>query len=377
MTVAAKIILIYLGVMSLGFVVVILATWRQKHRNDRQAERYARLWESFRPSLEQVLFANREARDLCLPLQTRAFARYALAQLALYADRLTDDSLDRLARVLEALGHYNVIVRMSLSRKPSVRVEAMHWISTFRLFDFKAEALNGLEDRNALVQEKAFLAAVRIFSDRELERFLYWMDRTPGDFSQVDRMARALALLERVEDCTTASFVLGLYEQLHTPYAKRVLVEWVGHASITGAIPLLKEVLVEAGDSEVRIGAIRSIIRLHASSLLPDIINVCLNRDESDAVRIVAARALARLAEGTHVDRCLPVWMQLLGDNLWWVRTYAAAGIARLEHGRQVLERSAVEHPDSFAREMSAYFAQILEDQGALWKSIERSLATG
>jgi hypothetical protein len=111
-------------------------------------------------------------------------------------------------------------------------------------------------------------------------------------------------------------------------------------------------------DREVRAAALRALGRLgRAPEEARDPIVIALN-DDTEFVRIQAARAAA----GLPAEIALPVLRGSLSDRSWWVRRAAAEALLRLgPAGIDTLWAAARKHPDRFAGDMAA---QVLLDSG-------------
>ncbi|HMC36727.1 MAG TPA: HEAT repeat domain-containing protein [Actinomycetota bacterium] len=111
-------------------------------------------------------------------------------------------------------------------------------------------------------------------------------------------------------------------------------------------------------DREVRAAALRALARLGiAPPQASDPIVIALN-DDTEFVRVQAARAAAYLPPEVAV----PVLQGSMGDSSWWVRRASAESLLKLgPKGIGTLWAAANKHPDVFAGDMAA---QVLLDAG-------------
>jgi len=167
-------------------------------------------------------------------------------------------------------------------------------------------------------------------------------------------VTEVLILLQDAAPAVTARLVAS--PNLPAPIV-RACLDAVGRL---GLVQLAYEVgsRITHRDPEVRAAALRALGRLRrVPTRSRDAVIIAL-ADDTEFVRIQAARAAAFIPELNAVTEL----SHALGDPSWWVRRAAAESLlARDDWGLRALQEAAVSHLDRFARDMAA---QVLLDAG-------------
>jgi HEAT repeat protein len=264
-----------------------------------------------------------------------------------------------LTDLLEAAGVGESLLGQLGAHRLTVRLEALDGLAKARLPGTFGAVLEHLGDSRP---------AVRFMAARALARTL--AEWTPGP-TRDQAVADFAAGLERADLPPGAA---GETLQLLEAMAPEVLSRLLGQ--VPPPVPLLKAALDAAGrlglagfsqsivplithhDREVRAAALRALGRLgRVPPGARDAIVIALN-DDTEFVRIQAARAAGRLPQRLGT----PLLYQSMGDSSWWVRKASGEALLRLgTRGIAALRKASRTHTDGFARDMAA---QVLLDAG-------------
>jgi hypothetical protein len=115
-------------------------------------------------------------------------------------------------------------------------------------------------------------------------------------------------------------------------------------------LPLLRfvESCLESEEHEVRVNALKAIRSIgfitNPQSLL------AFSVSESWVEQMSFAQAAGELVHPIYKDRLI----ELLSSSNWWVRYYAGEALSKYKEGKVILEESAANHHDAFARDMAS-----------------------
>ncbi len=362
--------IVLLLLLFLGFLTVLAAERIRYRMGERR-------WASRKALFARVVESYLLQPDDAIPPRIKlrgAFREWAFKQLLMYDAKLEGESRRKLRRLLEDHGFLVEFERWMESRKWWERARGLHACGVFELPDCHSKVLELLEhDKHPFVRRKALFALSRIGDERDLEAMVRAIDSGDYEWYQLEQMVGLLEQLKLPDDGDLPEHpLLGAIRKAERPFTKRCLFECAGRKGVYSAIPLLGSALLQESDSEVRIGILKAIMQLGAVTLLPDLMKLADQEAEPVPVRIVAMKAAAMMSSADQLD----FLREQLGDSIWWIRYYSALGLARIG-GTTELERLSELHPDSYGREMARYFLQLLSSEGALWRSVERSLAYG
>ncbi len=263
-----------------------------------------------------------------------------------------------IASRLEEAGVGESLIRRVHSRRRTVRLEALEALARARL-----PATFGAV--TALLRHPQ--PHIRLMAGRTAARTIAIWN---GPSREIGVASFAQSLPETHLPAGALTEVLILLEDAAPAVINRLMADPSLPASIAracldaiGRLELV-QLAYEAGsrithrDPEVRAAALRALGRLQrVPTRSRDAVVIAL-ADDTEFVRIQAARAAAFVPEPSAVTAL----SHALGDRSWWVRRASAESLlARDEWGLRALQQAAASHRDRFARDMAA---QVLRDAG-------------
>ncbi len=273
-------------------------------------------------------------------------------------DLLEGEESDWLAEGLERSGVAASLLRRLGSSRLTVRMDALEGLARARLPSTLGPVIHVMASPRPVLRLMAARAAARTVSswsgpgvDEAIRSFTGALMTCELPVGAAGEM---LVLLER----SAPAAVARLLTQSDTPtFLLRAALDSVGRLRLV-------ELAYETGtrvthrDREVRSAALRALGRLGRVPLRARDAVVIALTDDTEFVRVQAARAAAFVA----ASDALVALYESLGDLSWWVRRASAESLLHLgRQGISVLVRAARLHPDRFAREMAA---QVLLDSG-------------
>jgi HEAT repeat protein len=264
-----------------------------------------------------------------------------------------------LTGLLEASGVGEELRHRLSSNRLSVRLEALDDLARVRLSGAFPDLLPCLQDPRA---------PVRLMAARALARTLAAWTQGPGRDHATASFVGGLETaglppgaagetLQLLEDA--APDVLSrLFSRVSLPVSLlRAALDAVGRLGLSQFTPNLVPRITHH-DREVRAAALRALGRLGRSPMQARVAIVIALNDDTEFVRIQAARAAGRLPQRMAV----PLLLDSMGDPSWWVRRASAEALLGMgPKGIAALRRASRGHSDRFARDMSA---QVLRDAG-------------
>lgn len=373
-TTIAHAIVFYLAILSILFIGIVCWMVLMKWKNDWQTQLWESRKQSFRQKVEEYLITSSSVLSPRMKSSLQGdFREWALTELMHYEERLSGQSGQRLTQLLYDWGFVEELDRWLASPKWWKRLKALQVVAVFHLTDKKQEVIRSLKDSHPLIRMKAFWGLGMIGDRQDLPILLDALKRDHYDWFQVDRVVTILNQLDFSETSNTGNWLVSFYHEASKPFVKRCLIDLMAEQGSYEVIPFLnEEVLTQELPFEVRIGMLKTLLRLHAVQAIPTFRSILANENDHPGVLIMAMKGVALLGGAS----CKQVFVEYLGHPLWWVRYYSAVGLARMGDVGE-LKRISVEHPDLYGREMARYFLQLIQQEGALWRSIESSLIAG
>jgi len=268
-----------------------------------------------------------------------------------------DEGMELAAR-LESAGVGQSLVRRLGSRRHTVRLQALEALARARLPTAFAAVNHLLNHPQPAVRLMAGRAAARTIAT--------WNGpaREAGVISFADSLARAdlpagvvTEVLILLQDAAAAVIARLMADPKLSALTTRACLDAVGRL---GLVQLAYEVgsRTTHTDAEVRAAALRALGRLRrVPARARDAVVIAL-ADDTEFVRIQAARAAAFVP----AENAVTALYESLSDPSWWVRRASAESLlGRGEWGVSSLQKAATSHPDRYARDMAA---QVLHDAG-------------
>lgn len=259
---------------------------------------------------------------------------------------------------LEEAGVVEALVRRLESHRRTVRIEALESLARARLpkaFD----AINRyVYHSQALVRLMAARAAARTLAA--------WTGHGRPDAAaafaeslrSIDLPAGGVAeILILLEDAASLVIARLMANPKLAPPLARACLDAIGRLGLS-ALAYETGLRIKNRDPEVRAAALRAMGRLGRVPMRARDAVIIALADDTEFVRIQAARAAAFVPEQNAVTALY----EALGDRSWWVRRASAESLsARGAWGIDALRKAAASHHDRYARDMAA---QVLLDAG-------------
>lgn len=328
-----------------GYVLAYHAMSRSRERRSDElgtlwTERWLRALEGDGPFPQPPL--TREAQDAALVLREQVGGERGAV----------------LASHLQAAGVVQELTRRLESRRRIVRIEALEGLARARLPQAFDAVNRYVYHPQPLVRLMAARAAARTLATWDGQGRYDAASAFAESLATIELPAGAVAellvLLEDAASMVTARLMAD--PKLPAPLA-RACLDAIGRLGLS---PLAYEAVprVTHPDPEVRSAALRAMGRLgRVPTRARDAVVIAL-ADDTEFVRVQAARAAAFVPELSAVAALYAA----LGDRSWWVRRASAESLAsRDPWGVDALRRAAASHPDRYARDMAA---QVLLDAG-------------
>jgi HEAT repeat protein len=268
-----------------------------------------------------------------------------------------DQGMELAARLEEA-GVGQSLVRRLGSRRRTVRLDALETLARARLPTAFAAVNYLLHHPQPVVRLMAGRAAARTLaiwngSARDVG-VISFADSLAGAELPAGAVTEVLILLQDAAPAVIARMMAD--PNLSAP-PTRACLDAVGRL---GLVQLAYEAgsRITHANAEVRAAALRALGRLRrVPARARDAVVIAL-ADDTEFVRIQAARAAAFVQE----ENALTALYESLGDPSWWVRRASAESLlGRGDWGVGALQKAAASHPDRYAKDMAA---QVLLDAG-------------
>jgi HEAT repeat protein len=341
-----------IGITGLGLLFLtayilayhVLSLPRERRRQER-LEAWTEHWYNvlFSNTMSSAKGLDREAEEAALEVR----------------ERLRGDEGKEFSRLLEDLQVGQRLIARLGSRRLTSRLEALDALAKARLPSALGPLLNFMVDESPVVRLLSASAAARTMAELE-----------PGAHRQqiARRFVEALkAASLPAGACSEIIRLLGegssevltfiLWSPIASSAVLRAALDAVGSSGLTRFTDAAVFRITDH-DREVRAAALRALGRLGSVPEEAQTPIVIALNDDTEFVRIQAARAAACLPS----EIALAMLGQALSDRSWWVRRAAAESLLRLRpEGVDVLWAAARKHPDRFAGDMAA---QVLLDSG-------------
>jgi hypothetical protein len=355
-----SILFIYLFLLS-GLLLIVIAwlilkklktnyerkTWKHRRKRfKREVEKYLNTPTEITPRMKSSLKGN--------------FRHWALNQLIRYETKLTDVGVKRLSKLMDEWGITKDIETGMKSQHWWKRYEALYLSAAFQLEKERTNVLKMCMDDNPLIRMAAITTISSIGNEEDIFEIFKVLEEYNTEYYQLDWVLHNLVNIKSTKDKAFYDCVKEKYPTYKKAFTRRCILEWMGKKNRVDCIPFIVNVMKnECG--EVRVGAIKALIKLEAKIALPYYVRYIEDENELPGIKILSMKGLALLGD-QQLAECMEV---NLGHKLWWVRYYSAFGLMKLgQGGEKELVRLEQSHPDKYARDMSRYYLDMLKLKG-------------
>lgn len=352
------IVLYTAGILTLLSILLLAATIALRIATDRRLRHEAAFRSRAKPILHSFLSgeATPEMTRAVLEKDPHAATRILLEESDVLGEQGREKLLPLLAgmpvgqRMLDRLG----------SRFWEKRLRSAEYLGYLGGNSSLPALMTALRDEVLAVRFAAATSLARLGCRDAVEPILQALD-APGEVSQ-RRVAEVIQILgARASDPILAILQDPGTNENSLGIAARV----AGGLRLHRAIDPLRHLLGHESPN-VRLNAIRSLASIGDHSVSAAIAS--LGEDPSWEVRSCVMQALGRLTASAQI----PLLLQGLSDQEWWVRLNAAEALHSLgDPGISVLRDASDHHVDAYGRDMSR---QILQQHGILQPSTETKL---
>lgn len=223
------------------------------------------------------------------------------------------------------------------SRKWSSRMNALFYIEDFHLSNLLNDVLLFLDKK---ISEEEVIHVLRILSTFQYRHLFEMLTLRYIFFSEYEYRNILIRLQKEPFD----QFVLGFKKcQNHLQYA---VLEVIGvKKELRYSFFLEKVFLSYSGETKIR--ALKALAELGYVKNIDPYFDLLVSSKWEE--RMISAKLFGALQE----TRCLPRLIDLLHDQIWWVRSQAGQAIARFPNGKQVLQNVFETSKDPFAKDMA------------------------
>lgn len=312
-----------LVVVSVGLVVLVLATAARRATVQRSARRRARLEAAARPALMALLH---DAGSTTTSSLGRTERRVLAKMAASYLGKLRGEDRAALVSLLEGDGTLRAAQRRSRSRLALRRSRAAELLGAAGWAPALWDLARLCHDRHAEVRLVAARALAKLGDPVAIPVLLNTLEE-PAKLP-VSSVARALAGISE-----GAGPRLRVALAATAPRARAIAADLLGLHGVVTAVDDLVATLRQDVDPDVRAACARALGRISSPRAVVPLL-VAAEGDQFTAVRVEAVTALGLLGSG----RAVPALTRALDDEDALVSERAAAALAALgTAGRSVL----------------------------------------
>lgn len=237
--------------------------------------------------------------------------------------------------VLYLADHYRKRLK---SRKWSVRMNALYHIEDFKIKSLNKEIFNLIEKKK--VSQEEIIHTLRILASFQFASIPKLLSDRFDDLSEYEYRN----ILIRLDRDLFEQFLLGFHrfqKQLQNALLDVIAVKKeLIYVSFT-------EKIFFAYSGEVKLRAMKALAELGYVKNIDPFLDLLLSPKWEE--RMVTAKLFGALKE----TKSLPKLIELMHDNMWWVRSQAGQAIAQFPNGKEILHNILETSKDPFARDMA------------------------
>jgi len=352
------IVLYTAGILTLLSILLLGVTIALRIDTDRNLRREAAFRSHAKPILRSFLSgeATLEMTRAVLGKDPHAAIRVLLEE----SDTLGEKGREKLLPLLSGMPVGQKMLDRLRSRSWEKRLRSAEYLGYLGDDTSLPALMTALRDEVLAVRFAAATSLARLGCHDAVEPILQALD-APGEVSQ-RRVAEVIQILgARASDPILVILQRPTANETSLGIAARV----AGSLRLHRAIDPLRHLLGHESPN-VRLNAVRSLASIGDHSVSAAI--AALGEDPSWEVRSSVMQALGRLAAGGQI----PLLLQGLSDQEWWVRLNAAEALHALgDPGITALRDAIDHHVDAYGRDMSR---QVLQQHGILQPTLQTNL---
>ena len=329
-----------LGLLGIQLLILaLLIGWKRRNLADENAieEALATLQPQFREYIEGI----REIEPALPPEKKHRFKLMETMLDEFSAEEFSEMQFSKIHRLAEKYlaEHYRLILKKG---QWAERVNALYFIEDFRLFSLKEDVYQHFLRINK--RDEEYRQCIRVCATLQEVRL---MDAAIENRSLSFGMIKEL--LHRLED----DLLKMTAERIQTKedISENMLnafITFSGERRLTTLFPFVEQKL---GDErkEVRLKAMSSLC--HYGEMADPSILLEFYDSEHWQERMYAAK----LTGACRFEQYKQNLVDLLSDNVWWVRFAGAENLKVFQGGNAILEQVSIEHTDAYARDIAKH----------------------
>ncbi len=223
------------------------------------------------------------------------------------------------------------------SRKWSSRMNALYYIEDFRLTKLVNDVLLLLDKRSSTEE---VIHVLRILASFQYPSIFEMLTQRYNSFSEFEYRN----ILIRLEKGSFDQFVLGFSQcQNQLQYAILDVIAVKKELSYC----LFSEQVFLSYSGETKLRALKALAELGYVKNIEPYFDLLVSSKWEE--RMISAKLFGALQERS----CLPRLINLLHDQIWWVRSQAGQAIVKFPNGKQILQNVYETSKDPFAKDMA------------------------
>lgn len=329
--------LAYITVFIVSILVILLVYLLARKANDI---RKRTLIEKQKEKYHTFIYANLMEGNYTRRLTPRTdIQKIAVEELLNHYGKMLEGNQEK-ARMTELATLYlaDYYRKQLKHRKWSYRMNALYYIEDFHLTSLLDEVKSIIEQRK--VSQDEIIHILRILASFQYQNL----------FEKLTIQFQALSeneyrnILIRLNSNSFEQFILG-FQKCQQPLKNAILDVIAVKKELKYLLFTEKVFMQHSGETKLR--ALKALAELGYVKSIEPYLNLLHSHKWEE--RMVSAKLMGSLQEA----KGLPRLIDLLQDQIWWVRSQAAQAIAKFPNGEKILQHVFETSQDPFARDMA------------------------